>query len=229
MPATNPEPNTQAAASPELGLTMTQILRNPLAALRAQMESMAGEFQADDPRSTQLRDALEHVLRMSRDVEALVQLTAPRPLAPLDCTVDELLHSSLRGLRFEYSSRVKLANSTQGRVVHVDGPLLSGCLGRLVENALSNPDEWVLLSARLDGEHVGFSIVEGNEDGAKSQAEGGLTPQRQAALQLGLLLVRRDLERMGCSMSVTHTLLGNTCVTVRVPLRAELAPEAEAA
>ena len=51
---------TQAErAAPELGLTITQILKNPLAALRASMESLARDLPEDDPRSERLQAALE--------------------------------------------------------------------------------------------------------------------------------------------------------------------------
>jgi K+-sensing histidine kinase KdpD len=213
------------AASPDLGLTMTQILRHPLAALRAQMESLASEFRADDPRSTQLRGALEQVLKMSRDVEALVQLAAPSPVAPLPCSVDEILHSALRGLRFHQSSRVQVANAAVGAMLEVDGPLLADCLGRLIDNALANLDGWVLLSARVDGGAACFSLVEGVEDGSYSgRPRRELSPQRGAALELGHARARRDLERMGGTLRVTHTLLGNTCVGVRLPLAQHDAP-----
>src|SRR5688572_10161041 len=126
--STNSRP-TATLAAPELGLTMTQVLRNPLAALRASMESLASEFRADDPRSTQLRGALEQVLEMSRDVDALVRLTAPKPIAPLACSTDEVLQAALRRLRFDQSSRVELANAAVGAALVTDAPMLSDCLG----------------------------------------------------------------------------------------------------
>ncbi|MCC7011027.1 MAG: hypothetical protein IT454_00580 [Planctomycetes bacterium] len=219
MTETHTTPNQPARSEPEFGLTMTQILRNPLAALRAQMESLAGEFRADDPRQTQLRGALEHVLKLSRDVDALAQYASPRPLTPLDCTLDEILHSALRALRFEHSSRVKLANGTPGAHIVVDGPALADCLTRLLDNALSGPDEWVLLSARLESDgQVAFSIVEGVENASyHGTPRAGAPEHRAAALRLGLLLAHREIERMGGSMHVTNTLLGNTCVVVRLP------------
>jgi hypothetical protein len=45
----------------ELGLTMTRILKNPLAALRASMESLARELPADDPRGQHVHAALDEV------------------------------------------------------------------------------------------------------------------------------------------------------------------------
>jgi signal transduction histidine kinase len=205
------------AIAPELGLTMTQVLRNPLAALRASMESLASEFRADDPRSTQLRGALEQVLEMSRDVDALVRLTAPKPIAPLACSTDEVLQAALRRLRFDQSSRVELANAAVGAALVTDAPMLSDCLGRLVDEALNDSEDRVLVSARLDGDRACFSIVERGSAARRERAH--LPPNRVAALALGLLLARRDLERLGAELEITHTALGHTCATVRLPLR----------
>ncbi len=209
---------TKPAPSPELALTMTHVLRNPLAALRASMESLAGSYSEQDPRAQQLRGALDQVLKMSRDVDALVQLTAPRPLAPLQCTVEEILRAAQRGLRFDLTSRVKLADASEGATMMVDGPLLADCLHRLLESALVSCGEFVLLSARVESEFVHFAIVEGGDDRPlRGFKPADLPTARAAALALGLSLARRDLERIGGTLQVTHTLLANTCMNVRIP------------
>lgn len=210
-------PTSQPA--PDLGLTMTQVLRNPLAALRASMEALASEFRADDPRSVQLNGALDQVLKMSRDVDALMHFASPRPLAPLSCSVDEILHSALRRQRFEHASRVRLANSSRDAALVVDGPLLADCLARLLENALSNTDDWVLLSARREPTHVHFGIVLGPDDRRRdTDPLAGLTLNRIAALELGLTLAQRDVRRMNAQLDISHTPLGNTCISVLVPI-----------
>ena len=213
-----PTVETKQAPSPELGLTMTHVLRNPLAALRASMESLACGYSEQDPRAQQLRGALEQVLKMSRDVDALVQLTAPRPLAPLECTVEEILRAALRGMRFDFTGRVKLADASAGATLMVDGPLLADCLHRLLESALSSCGEIVLLSARVEGAAVHFAIVESGDDRSlRGFKHTDLPTARAAALELGLALARRDLERIGGSLQITHTLLANTCINVRIP------------
>jgi K+-sensing histidine kinase KdpD len=216
--STNPRP-TATLAAPELGLTMTQVLRNPLAALRASMETLASEFRADDPRSTRLRGVLEQVLEMSRDVDALVRLTTPRAVLPLECSTEEVLRTTLRRLRFDQVSRVQLANAAISTRLVTDAPMLSDCLARLLDEALADSGDQVLVSARVEADHACFSIVGGAGQGGTGRDRDHLPPNRNAALELGLLLARRDLERLEARLDIAHTALGHTCVLVRVPLQ----------
>jgi signal transduction histidine kinase len=208
----------QPSAAPELGLTMTQILRNPLVALRASMETLAGEFRADDPRGATLQGALAQVLSLSRDLDALVNYAAPRPLQPLHCKVEEILRAALRGLRFDQTARVKLAHASPDAGLYVDGPLLADCLALLIRNTLTDPQELILLSASHDEHTTTFSLIEGVHD-AKFDYDGCGTLQatQDAALDLGLRLARRDVERMHGTLEVEHTALGNTRLVVRMP------------
>jgi hypothetical protein len=215
MATTNSRP-TATLPAPELGLTMTQVLRNPLAALRASMETLASEFRADDPRSTRLRGVLEQVLEMSRDVDALVRLTTPRAVLPLECTTEEILRTTLRRLRFDQASRVQLANGAYTCRLLTDAPMLSDCLARLLDEMLAESGDSVLVSARADGESALFAIVGGDRYGREREH---LAPNRTAALALGILVARRDLERLAAELQVTHTSLGHTCSVIRVPLR----------
>jgi K+-sensing histidine kinase KdpD len=221
--ATTSRPTT-ALVAPELGLTMTQVLRNPLAALRASMETLASEFRADDPRSTRLRGVLEQVLEMSRDVDALVRLTTPRAVVALECSTEEVLRTTLRRLRFDQVSRVQLANAAVSTRLVTDAPMLSDCLARLLDEALADSGDQVLVSARVEADHACFSIVGGSGHGRPGGDRDHLPPNRNAALELGLLLARRDLERLEARLDVAHTSLGHTCVLVRVPLQGARAP-----
>lgn len=209
---------TATLAAPELGLTMTQVLRNPLAALRASMETLASEFRADDPRSTRLHGVLEQVLEMSRDVDALVRLTTPRAVLPLECSTEEILRTTLRRLRFDQVSRVQVANAAVSCRLVTDAPMLSDCLARLLDEALADSGDSVLVAARAEAGHACFSIVGGAGHGLARRDRDHLPPNRSAALELGRLLARRDLERLEARLDVDHTALGHTCVLVRLPL-----------
>lgn len=202
-----------STATPELGLTMTRVLRNPLAALRAQIESLAGEFRADDPRQTGLRSALELVLKLSRDVDSLSQFATPRPLAPIECTLEEILQAATRGLPFAQRARVQLALDLSPATVVIDGPALAGALGHLLENALAHSEGEVLLSAREENGTTCFVIV---EHGLGGEPASALPEHRSTVLQLGLALARREIERMGGSIRVTTTPLGHTCAQVSI-------------
>lgn len=216
QPSTAPNPSANAAPlpAPDLGLTMTQVLRNPLSALRASMETLASEFRADDPRSLKLSGALEQVLAMSRDVDALMALAAPRPLAPLTCSLDEILESALRRQGFEQRARVRLARPTSPASLRVDGPLLADCLARLLEHALASVSQSVLLSTQREGALTRFAIVA--DSASASAAWEQLPQQRRAALELGLALARRDAQRMQAELEVAHGELGHLRLTLSV-------------
>jgi K+-sensing histidine kinase KdpD len=212
--ATRSEPN----AGFELGPTMTQILRNPLVALRASMETLAGEFSVGDPRGATLHGALEQVLSLSRDIDALVNYAAPRPIQPLCCTVEEIMRAALRGLRFDQSARLKLANATPNTSLIVDGSLLADCLALLIRNTLADPHELILLSASSDAQSTAFSLIGRGHDANLYGDLRAISPANQdAALGLSLRLARRDVERMNGTLTVEHTALGNTRLVVRVP------------
>jgi K+-sensing histidine kinase KdpD len=194
---------------------MTQILRNPLSALRASMETLASEFRADDPRSLKLSGALEQVLSMSRDVDALLALASPRPLAPLTCSVDEILEASLRRQGFASRARVRLARPATPPTLRVDGPLLADCLARLLEYSLAAGGDSVLLSARRDGRVTRFSIVSGS-DAANAEPEQ-LNHHKRAALELGMALARRDAQRMQSVLEITRSERGHLLLNLCVP------------
>lgn len=218
MPQLSQAVQAPPGASTELGLTMTQILRNPLVALRASMETLAGEFRADDPRGATLQGALAQVLSLSRDLDALVNYAAPRPLQPLYCKVEEILRAALRGLRFDQAARVKLAHASPDAGLYVDGPLLADCLALLIRNTLTDPQELILLSASRDEQWTTFSLIEGVHDSSRAHdGRASLQATQDAALELGLRLARRDVERMNGTLVVEHTALGNTRNVVRIP------------
>jgi K+-sensing histidine kinase KdpD len=204
----------------DLGLAMSRILRNPLAGLRASMETLAGELdeaQAAADSQFTLKAALDQVTRLSRDVEALVDYAAPRPIAPLRCTLEEILQAALATLPGELRARVRVARSEASHPLHVDGPVLATCLGHLLESALeySAGDEWVLFQAREENGATVFAIVDGGN--ASLLHPGELHDStRRAHLGLGVSLAVRDIDRMGAGLELETTERGCSRVVVRI-------------
>jgi hypothetical protein len=213
------QPRTEqlAPSAPDLGLTMTQVLRNPLAALRAAMESFAGEFRADDPRAPTLHAALEQVLAMSRDVEALIDWTKPRPVILSRCRTDEVLHEAVRRLVFEHASRVQVVDGTRGQSFDADAALLGESLHLLLRGLLNAGTGEVLLCANSEGGATTFSIVQQAPGGQRTNDAATSERERLVSL-LGSELARRDVERMGGTFAIERTDLGNIRVSVRVPI-----------
>jgi K+-sensing histidine kinase KdpD len=218
----------------DLGLAMSRILRNPLAGLRASMESLVGELGEDatdaSPETT-LKSALDQVTQLSRDVEALVDFAAPRPLAPLQCTLEEIVQAALCTLPGGLRARVRVARPEAPKSVLVDGPVLATCLGHLLESALeaSSGDDWVLLQVRDEDGATLFAIVEGGDASLLHPGSGHQDSTRRAHLGLGVSVAVRDIDRMGAHLLLGTTERGCSRVVVRLPVNAEPGSQAEEA
>lgn len=203
---------------PELGLSMTKILRNPLLALRASMESLATELGASDPRAVAVKHALEQVLEMSRGVETLVTYASPRTVRPQRCSIAEIVQSARRGLRFDQAARVEVVDQTQQGFVTVDPGLLAGSLHCLLAHALATSGDSVLLSARRDEGRVTFAIVEQAPcDSFDALSRSDLPPGEVAAAKLGFEIAFRDIARIGGRLTAERTPHGNRCVSIELP------------
>jgi len=112
--------------------------------------------------------------------------------------------------------RARLLSAVEGKQerVHVDGPLLARALARLVEAAMADESELALFSARCAPDRACFSFVRPSRDEWRPTGLDG-----DVGLELGVELARRDLERIGGSLSVTGPLGGEASWTAWVPLR----------
>lgn len=206
----------EAPRAAELGLTVTRVLKTPLAALRASMESLAKNLDANDPRRELLSGALAEVTRLGRDVEALASYAAPRPLAPIACSVEEILQGAVARLSLRDASRVTLARPAAAHTLVVDGPLLSTALAQLVRAALESSCDDVLLQARVEGERTTFVVVSGG-DAQRVVVPRTSRSHQEASLTLGLELAQRDVVRMGGEFEREVSDAGRVCVRVRIP------------
>jgi K+-sensing histidine kinase KdpD len=212
--------------APDLGWALSRTLRAPLDGLRASMETLAGNLRHEsvDGRGAArtLDAALEQVQRIARDVEALIAYARPRPVAPLRCSVDELLQTTLLALPPDLRTRVRVTCPAPGYTTHVDGPLLAGCLARLLESSLhsSRESDWVLLEVRPVAGEVQFRIFDGGAGSILGPVVEREDTPRGAHLGLGESLARRDLERMGVTMTLERVHEVQHLV-VHVPERTE--------
>lgn len=202
-------PTTRSGATAEeLGLTMTRILKNPLAALRASMESLARDLPSDDPHGEQVRAALDEVLRLSRGVQDLADYAAPRELRALTCTAEELLFSTLRLVPEALRGRLRVARPDSSITIDVDGPTLCLALRHLAEYTLANSGGDVLFGAREEDGSVLFTLV-GEADAARDRDS--------VQLDLGLHLAGRDIPRMGGTLTLQRSPRRATCIQVALP------------
>jgi len=202
----------------ELGLALARILRHPLAGLRASMESVAAaaRVKEDAAVAESLEDILAQIGRLANDVESLAEFATPRPLRPLRCTLDELLHAATRSLNVDQLDRLKIARPAQPLGLVVDGPLFASSLHHLIESALDTEADWLLLQVRRDGDCTYFALVEGSTDSSFAPSDATGSPE-EAHLDLGLRLAHRDICRMGGAIDVETTDRGYTRIVVSMP------------
>jgi signal transduction histidine kinase len=161
---------------------------------------------------------LREVDRINKNVRELVDFTSPPVPRPLACTLHEIAQTARAQIAPELRARVVLAHCEADAALHVDGPLLSACLRRLLENALEATDELVLVVARRDGGECSFAVV----DGAPSAHGPGWQPMpfhstKPNHLGLGLVLTQRDVALLGGRLEFLSTPLDETCVRITIP------------
>ncbi len=218
MHSSHRQPSLDTAQADQLGLTMTQVFSTPLAALRSSMEALASDFRQEDPRGKTLQSALDQVSRMTRDVQALVELTTPRDVQPLRCAVEEIVDSALRPRTFAQLARLQVARQENLPPIVVDGPLLATALSHLLEGALESSRGPVLLQVRPERDEIVFAVVREDSDGPG----GEMSTSRNASLGLGMALARRDLDRIGARMEFERSEQGRACLRIWVPLVANV-------
>ena len=202
----------------ELGLALTRILRDPIAGLRASMQAILAEARSENPTALadNLGGILDQVTRLARDVESLAEFATPKPVRPLRCSLDEILHAATRKLSKEQLERFKIARPTQSFSLMVDGPLLASSLHHLIESALETETDWLLLQVRREGNRTHFAIVEG-ASGPSFEPMSEQGSHQEAQLDLGLRLAHRDFCRMNGQLHVEHTERGYTRILVSIP------------
>jgi len=161
---------------------------------------------------------LREVDRLGKNVRELCELAAPPVPLPLACSLEEIVSAARRALPVEHRARVIAAGTEPGAAIEVDGPLLSACLRRLLENALEATDGPVLVVARRENDQVCLSVI----DDAPSAFGPSWQPvpfhsTKPNHLGLGLTLTRRDVALLDGRLEFLSTPEGETCVRITIP------------
>lgn len=201
-----------------LSRALSQGLNTPLVALRATMESLGQEMLCHAVKPLRIDGVLREVDRLGKNVRELCELAAPPVPRPLACSLEEIVSAARAGLQPEQRARVIVARTEPGAAIEVDGPLLSACLRRLIENALEATDGFVLVVARREHGQMSLSVVD--------DAPSALGPDWQPVpfhstkpnhLGLGLTLTRRDVELLDGRLEFPSSPGGDTCVRISIP------------
>lgn len=202
---------------PLLAHALSSALNLPLGALRASMETLAQELGRTERVST-LPAVLAEVDRIGRSVRDLIDYTQPPEPLPLVCTLQEIAAAARNELPESERTRVSLACHDARSRILVDGPIVSRCLRRLLENAFEAGAPTVLVVSRRDGDGARFTVVD--DASLDVDTDWALEPfhsTKSNHLGLGLHLVTRDLALLGGSLELTTSPQGTTCAEVRVP------------
>ncbi len=214
-------PDALISLDGSLSRALFQGLDTPLVALRATMESLGQEmlFGGQTVKPLRIDGVLREVDRLGKNVRELCELASPPVPLPLTCSLEEIVSAARAAHTPVHRRRVIAARAEPGAAIEVDGPLLSACLRRLIENALEAADGLVLVVARRERDRVSFSVVD--------DAPSSLGPDWQPVpfystkpnhLGLGLTLTRRDVELLNGRLEFLSTPGGDTCVRITIPV-----------
>jgi len=205
---------------------LAQGLNTPLDALRASMESLGQELLLGSPGPVpplRIDGVLREVDRLGKNVRELCEFATQPVPRPLTCSLEEIVAAARAPLADEQRTRVIAARTEPGAALDIDGPLLAGCLRRLLENALEATSGLVLVIARRAGETASFTVV----DDAPSALGPGWQPvpfrtTKPNHLGLGLALTQRDVALLNGRLEFLSTPGGETCVRITVQLKEEV-------
>jgi signal transduction histidine kinase len=216
------EPDLRSPTRQEISAAVTEGVRAPLAALRASMESLSHAFQAEDPRSLAVRGALEEVVRLGHEMQALLDYALPEPARALSCSLLEIAFAARAALPAAMRGQVVLATENGRSRLTVDGTLLSRSITRVLEAAAAETRASILLRSRIDGGEAVFAVVHEAPGGFLGESRG--TRLRSAISALSAVLARRDVERMGGRFGIQHDPGGSTVLEIRFPAEAHAEP-----
>ena len=213
----------------ELGAALVQALDVPLNAIRISMEALMGEL-GEKATGHRLPLVLDKVGRLERNVRDLIAFASPSEPQPLRCTLDEITQSACDGLPQAFQGRILRARHACGEAVHADGPMISCCLRRLMENAVEAGSPEVLLISRLTARGAEFTVVDAAPADLEIEwAAKAFHSNRPDRMGLGLPLVLRDISLMGGELRMHATPRGSTCIELHVPGEAVSTPGKEIA
>ena len=209
----------ETAPDRDLGRALSEGLNLPLSALRASMESLTQELARGGVGPLLIDGVLREVDRIGRNVQDLLDYTTPPVVRPLRCTLEEIVTSARRQLAAAHRNRVIVAHERAGATIVVDGPLLSACLRRLLENALEASSELVLVVTRQEKGKTSIAVIDDGQEGLDLDwaERGAFRTTKPNHLGLGIALTERDVASMRGELEFFATPSGGKLARLIVP------------
>jgi hypothetical protein len=146
---------------------------------------------ARDPLRATIDGALRQIDLLARDVRALVDWSLPAESRPLECGLEEIGLAAVDALPPARRDATLVAVESPATRVHVDGPLASRALARLVEYGLA-----------LGAEHARLQLAPCDSGFAAVAAfDGAGEVEDSISATLADALAHRDLARLGAHIA----------------------------
>ncbi|MBF4559854.1 HAMP domain-containing histidine kinase [Pseudomonas sp. p50] len=216
--------NETFVALGEMSSAVAHSLRNPLATIRSSAE-LALEFDAGAARKN-INDIIGQVDRMSKWVRELLQSLRPLNDEAEPVNLVAALHDSLMAFEQQIakaSIQVEFAPATTPMVLSQQVQL-SQILNSVLSNALEAMDKGGTLSIRLestDDQTVSVVVSDNGKGMTAEQRKMAFRPfftTKQGGLGVGLVLVKRIMERFGGAVTLESREGEGTCVRLTFKL-----------
>ncbi|MDD0971511.1 MULTISPECIES: ATP-binding protein [Pseudomonas] len=200
--------NETFVALGEMSSAVAHSLRNPLATIRSSAE-LALEFDAG-PAQKNIKDIIGQVDRMSKWVRELLQSLRPLNDDPEPVNLVAALHDSLMAFEQQIAKAgVHVVFHPQQTPMVLSQPIqLTQILNSLLANALEAMDKGGTLTITLEpSDSRGVSVMlsdtgKGMNEEQRSMAFRPFFTTKQGGLGVGLVLVKRIMERFGGGVSL---------------------------
>jgi PAS domain S-box-containing protein len=227
----------QLATIGTVAATVSHELRNPLAAIRNSLATVA--LRTRD-KNLGVEPALEradrNIERCARIIYDLLEYTQPRQLARTATALDHWLERTLRDRTLPEG--ISLATDlAAGSMVSIDGTQLAQVINRLLENAVGaltapawHPDDRhprrIAVTSAVAGPHVRVTIGDtgpGIPADVLPRVFEPLFTTRNFGAGLGLPITRQIIEQHGGTIAIESPPEGGTTVTILLPRQAQQA------
>jgi len=214
------------AALGEMAGAVAHGIRNPLASIRMTAQ-LAIEEAPQGLREEDARDVIDEVDRLDQWVRELMQFVRLETTDPEPVQIDELIAGCLAGIQ-QTSQRQGVVSKLDVRetvpAIRGDARLLEQMFSGLLSNALEAMPNGgdLLVSVRPDRERVEVILTDSGSGIPPDQLDRIFKPfftRKRNGMGLGLLLVKRILDRHGAQIELSSREHRGTTVTLRFPLR----------
>ena len=170
------------------------------------MRELTRSVGPDDPRSADLEAVLALVEHLGRNVRDLFDYAHPPEPRELECTVDEVLYTARYMVPHHMWKHLLVARERDLAPMHIDGPVLSRSIARLVEAAAPLARKGVLLNVFREDDATVFTITFHGRSAYLGDPTG-----------LCHSIAWRDLEVIGCEPEEHSSDHDDTTIRIRVP------------